>query len=66
MGDLIRALTILAKYTDTQFPTHCEHDVMYVAVDPKCVSDADIKALGRLGFDVSDGAMFQSTLFGSC
>jgi len=31
MNDLLKALTILAKYADdTYSPTHCEHDVMYV------------------------------------
>lgn len=32
MKDLIKALTILQKYMDenNQFPTSCEHDVLYV------------------------------------
>lgn len=32
MKDLIEALTILGKYQEegTEWPTHCEHDVLYV------------------------------------
>ena len=36
MKDLIEALQIFSKYTDTGWPTHCEHDVMYICgVDPE-------------------------------
>lgn len=51
MGDLIKALQILLKYRDEQFPVHCEHDVMYiVGIDPAEVSEEDKAALKSLGF----------------
>lgn len=30
MKDLIKALEIFMKYNNTQFPFHCEHDVLYI------------------------------------
>lgn len=30
MKDLIEALTIFQKYKDVDYPTHCEHDVLYI------------------------------------
>lgn len=65
MKDLIEALTILANYGDPYAPTHCEHDVLYVAVDPKLVSAEDKARLHELSFDPEpDG--FRSYRFGSC
>ena len=48
--ELIAAFTIFGKYTDTKWPTHCEHDVMQVGVEYDSVSDEDKKALEALGF----------------
>jgi hypothetical protein len=48
--DLIKALTILAKYTDARNPTGCEHDEFRVYVTPSVVSDEDKAALDVLGF----------------
>jgi hypothetical protein len=66
MKDLIEALTIFAKYTSAEHPTSCEHDSLYVLVDPLDVSDADKTRLEDLGFHarVSD-RHFESFRFGS-
>lgn len=67
MKELIEALTIFSKYTDTKFPTHCEHDTLLVMVDPGVVSDEDKKRLDELGFfagDEFDGC-FTSFRYGS-
>jgi hypothetical protein len=67
MDDLIKALHIFRKYTDKKYPTGCEHDVLYVYVDPADVSDEDIKELDKLGFYINDdiGYCFSSCRFGS-
>ncbi len=72
MSDLITALTILLKYGDKHDPTHCEHDVMIVDLDPALVSDEDKNELVRLGFyhgtheNAGDDPCFYSYRFGSC
>jgi hypothetical protein len=66
MKDLIEALTIFAKYSDDQHPTHCDHDVMYVGVDPADVSDEDKDRLEELSFLPDEGhGSFKSFRFGS-
>ena len=30
MKELIEALEIFAKYADTKYPFHCEHDTLYI------------------------------------
>jgi hypothetical protein len=72
MNDLIEALQIFAKYSDTKWPTHCEHDVMYILVSPSLVSSEDKKRLDELGFlsesdddEDDDDAVFYSYRFGS-
>jgi hypothetical protein len=62
--DLIEALTIFAKYTDAEYPTHCEHDKLYVLVDPAKVTAEDKARLEDLGFRPSVDA-FYSFRFGS-
>lgn len=71
MKDLIEALTIFAKYTDAEFPTHCEHDVLTVCVDPALVTAVDKARLEELGFHAGkEGSdqedSFYSFRFGSC
>jgi hypothetical protein len=67
MDDLIKALQILRKYTDLLYPTHCEHDVLYICVDPEIVSNEDKKELDSLGFDVDENeGCFYSFKYGSC
>lgn len=50
MDDLIKALQILRKYGNPEWPTHCEHDKLTVCIDPKLVSEADLAELANLGF----------------
>ena len=66
MEDLIKALNILLKYGNPQNPTHCEHDVMRVMIDPADVSEEDKKELDGLGFFPDDEFdCFQSFRYGS-
>ena len=66
MEDLIKALQIFLKYANPSYPTHCEHDVLYVMVDPELVSLEDKKRLDKLGFFASsEGDSFQSFRYGS-
>lgn len=67
MKDLIEAFTILLKYGNPDYPTHCEHDELYVNINPSLVSAEDKIRLDELGFfpsDEHDG--FTSYKFGSC
>lgn len=67
MKDLIEALTIFLKYGDPKYPTHCEHDELYVDINPDKVSKEDKKRLDELGFFVNEGLEgFSSFKFGSC
>ncbi len=66
MKDLIEALTIFLKYTDTRNPTGCEHDVMYIFdVTREQVSDADHARLIELGFEWDAEEVYYSNRFGS-
>lgn len=69
MEKLIEALQIFLKYGNPDYPTHCEHDVMYiVGIDPDDVSDEDKEKLDELGFFISDESGengFQSFRYGS-
>lgn len=66
MEDLIKALQIFLKYSNERWPTHCEHDVMYVLVNPQQVSDEDKAELDTLGFIAdTDEDHFYSFRFGS-
>jgi hypothetical protein len=66
MDNLIKALTIFRKYGNPAYPTHCEHDIMYVMIDPITVSEEDKATLDDLGFR-PDNEMnnFSSYVFGS-
>jgi len=67
MDDLIEALQIFRKYGNSHYPTHCEHDVMTVCINPDDVSEEDILRLDTLGFFASCDSddCFQSFRFGS-
>lgn len=55
MDDLIEALTIFKKYKNLKWPTHCEHDVLYIiGIDASDVSNEDTEKLEELGFIVTD------------
>ena len=54
MKDLIEALTILLKYGNPEYPTHCEHDQLYICgIDPNDVSKEDKSKLKKLGFEIT-------------
>ena len=68
MEDLIKALQIFLKYGNPEWPTHCEHDIMYVNIDPADVNEEDLKSLEKLGFypeKYDYGDCFYSYKFGS-
>ncbi len=65
---LIEAFTIFKKYENPSWPTHCEHDVLYVLVNHKRVSVEDKERLKVLGFDTTEEtgeSCFLSFHFGS-
>lgn len=68
MNDLIKALTILAKYNDLgeeHAPTHCEHDVLIVnGVQWSELSEEDKVTLDELGFHEGEYGV-ESFRFGS-
>lgn len=51
MENLIEALRIFVKYDNPKYPTHCEHDVLYILISPTKIKDDDIKILCILGFE---------------
>lgn len=65
MEDLIKAFQIFLKYGNPDYPTHCEHDILYVMIDPNDVSEEDIKKLDELGFFANDVDGFSSYKYGS-
>ena len=65
MEDLIKALTIFLKYGNPAFPTNCNHDELWVDIDPEKVSAKDLTELHELGFIPNDEG-FISYRFGSC
>lgn len=66
MKDLIRALTILSKYCNDDYPTNCDHDVLRVTVNPDVVTEEDKLELSVLGFyGDNDLKCFYSYRFGS-
>lgn len=66
MEDLLKAITIFLKYGNPYAPTHCEHDELFVNIQPGNVSDEDKKQLEILGFDEHEEYdMFWSCRFGS-
>lgn len=65
MDDLIRALVILRGYGCPEYPTHCEHDALYVNVDASLVSAGDLAVLEELSFTPSQESGFVSFRFGS-
>lgn len=67
MDKLIEALTILRKYGNPDYPTACEHDELFVNINPELVSTEDTITLSGLGFTAAEsGEMFMSYRYGSC
>ena len=51
MKELIKALQIFAKYKNEDYPTHCEHDVLYImGIEEDEISKEDVIELDKLGF----------------
>lgn len=65
MDELIKALQIFRKYGNPDNPTHCEHDELYIMIDPELVSSEDVAALEELHFSPNDVDGFSSYRFGS-
>lgn len=67
MIELIEALNIFVQYGRPASPTHCEHDVLTVMIDPAKVSTEHLARLDELGFFPADdgSGTFQSYRFGS-
>ncbi len=65
MEDLIKALQILARYDNPSRPTHCEHDELFIMVDPDIVNPGDKAKLDALGFFATGDGCFKSYRFGS-
>ena len=71
MEDLIKALQIFLKYGNPEYPTHCEHDSLYVDIAPELVTDEDKEILEELGFYSGEDSQeyeggFYSYRYGSC
>lgn len=65
MKDLIEALLIFSKYNDSEYPTYCEHDVLYIVdINPNDVKHEDLVKLDELGF-IAEEEGFLSFKFGS-
>lgn len=67
MEKLIEALQIFLKYGNPDYPTHCEHDEMWICgINPDDVSQDDKDKLKELGFFVSESDnSFKSYRYGS-
>ena len=67
MKDLIRALRIFLYYEAEQGPrTCCEHDILYVCMDPRAVTPGHRLTLSELGFEQNGDDGFKSYRHGSC
>lgn len=67
MEDLIEALNIFLKYKNAEWPTHCEHDVLWVVgITKEEVTETDRLRLDELGFFFAeDEDSWQSFRYGS-
>lgn len=50
LSTLIESLKILRTYSNPSYPTHCEHDILMVCIDPNTVSVAHRQRLTDLGW----------------
>jgi hypothetical protein len=64
LSELIEALQICLKYGDVSYPTHCEHDTLYLCIEAKKFSQEDKDKLKTLGF-IEHEEGFKSYKFGS-
>lgn len=66
-ANLIKAIQIFDKYMeDGQYFTHCEHDILMIAIDDEKVSEEDEAELIKLGFRKDHDGGFTSYKYGSC
>ncbi len=66
LDNLIEALQIFRKYGNPDYPTHCEHDELFICgIDPDDVSEEDKVKLDKLGFFVNSDEGFSSFKYGS-
>lgn len=68
MKDLLEAITIMMKYSNDEYPTNCDHDILrFNSIDSTKVSKEDLKRLEELGFedDRDDIGGFYSFKYGS-
>jgi hypothetical protein len=70
MNELIEALQIFSKYGNPKYPTHCEHDILYInsEICPDDLSFDDRVRVEKLGFHVTEETgekVFKSFKFGS-
>jgi len=55
MEELIKALQILLKYGNHEYPTHCEHDTLFiVGIKAEDISNEDKIEVEKLGFEVGN------------
>jgi hypothetical protein len=72
MDDLIEALNIMRTYfsgedRELKWPTHCEHDTLYLAIMWEDLSDEHKVRMDELGFHEDDDTGYAiSYKFGSC
>lgn len=67
MEKLIEALQIFKKYQNNDFPTMCDHDILYIAgITKEEVSKEDQERLYFLNFEwEEEGGYWYSTTYGS-
>ena len=67
MKDLIEALTIFSKYTETEWPTNCEHDELFIMdVSRLDLTEEEHARVLDLGFMWDeDDEVYSSFRFGS-
>lgn len=68
MEDLIKSLQIFLRHGNVKFPTHCEHDIMYIFPNnPEGFTEEEVAELDKLGWHWDeDDESWQSFKFGSC
>jgi hypothetical protein len=67
LSELIEGLQIFLKYGDAEWPTHCEHDELWICnVDAEVITQEDRDRLNELGFEYDeDDGSYKSYAFGS-
>ncbi len=67
MEKLIEALQIFLKYGNPMYPTHCEHDTLWICgIEWEDISREDQEKLTDLGFFYAeDDDSIQSFMYGS-